>query len=469
MKLLKNYLIKLSLPLCIFLFFLVFNTQSFAQFQIRHYAPSSIYEWPRSLDALKNEGYVITGGTLLGTWHPFIMMTDKNGEEIWNYTYNLSGWDEHFKDIVTAHWSNNKLFAAVGIADGTNNTLGSFDIYFLLIDKLGAPIASKRIGTPDGEYANHIISITHPEFKNCFVITGKAMTNGSTNAFAAIVSDTGNLYTGRTLDFKENQKAKWIEYTKDGGFIIVGENDPFDYNKGAVFILKLDPFLNVKWHIIYDIQPQSGFSQDIAYSVKEDASGYLTIAGTMRVNNGGNIYYPFLLKLDKNGKLLWAKKYEFIGYGQAKAYSHLAQAINGEIEYVINGETGSSMEPFILKTDKDGEVIWTKTYPSSNPMIFRRGERLIENKDKKGYAFTGRTFGYWIEGSGYTGYDINLIETDMKGETYITCEQEVKVIAKEVEIHDNKTEYTGHIKMTEMTELPAQVPLDVKPYYCKDE
>lgn len=63
MKSLNHYKIKIAYPFFFILFFIVFNTQSFAQFQIRHYAPSSIYEWPCSLDAME-KGYVIAGNVL---------------------------------------------------------------------------------------------------------------------------------------------------------------------------------------------------------------------------------------------------------------------------------------------------------------------------------------------------------------------------------------------------------------------
>src|SRR5688572_28358761 len=53
-----------------------------------------------------------------------------------------------------------------------------------------------------------------------------------------------------------NQDTEWIEPAKDGGFIVTGVTQAYhecDEDNGNIFVLGLDPMLNVLWCRTYDI------------------------------------------------------------------------------------------------------------------------------------------------------------------------------------------------------------------------
>lgn len=101
---------------------------------------------------------------------------------------------------------------------------------------------------------------------------------------------------------------------------------------------------------------------DEGYVVQETTDGGYVIAGATNVAVGG-MNDVYLLKTDVNGDTLWTKT--FGGTGFHGAYS-IRQTTDGG--YIIAAWTGSfsNSDIFLIKTDVNGDSVWTKSFGGTN-------------------------------------------------------------------------------------------------------
>uniref|UniRef100_A0A7V0Z5N3 PKD domain-containing protein n=1 Tax=candidate division WOR-3 bacterium TaxID=2052148 RepID=A0A7V0Z5N3_UNCW3 len=187
-----------------------------------------------------------------------------------------------------------------------------------------------------------------------------------------------------------------LQKSPDNSYVVVGSTNSYGAGGNDVYLIKIDTLGNSVWEKTY-----GGSGDDAGYSVKCTSDGGYIIAGTTKSfgDEDGDIY---LLKIDNSGNLLWQKVY---GDSSVEYGYDLAITENG---YVITGMTGSSGaglgDVWLLKTDFNGDTIWTKTIGNAE---LDCGNSIQVTKDN-GYIITGYTF---ASGNG----DVYLIKTDANG------------------------------------------------------
>ncbi|MCD6501483.1 hypothetical protein J7L01_02690, partial [bacterium] len=156
-----------------------------------------------------------------------------------------------------------------------------------------------------------------------------------------------------------------------------------------------------------------GSSNDDGRSVAQTTDGGYIVAGvTGSFGVGG--YDVYLVKTDAEGDTIWTCTYG--GSEDDYGYS-VAQTIDGG--YIVTGKTNSFgtgtptyNNVYLIKTNSLGDTLWTRTYGGSYEDI---GYSVAQTSD----------FGFII--SGYTnsfrlGYeDVYLIKTNSSGDTLWTC------------------------------------------------
>jgi len=184
----------------------------------------------------------------------------------------------------------------------------------------------------------------------------------------------------------------YAQQTSDGGIIAVGQAfGSFNYDFYAV---RTDVNGDTLWTKRYD-----GMAHDYARSVQQTSDGGFVISGTT-AGFGAGSWDVFLIKTDANGDTLWSKTYG--GTGTDEGYSVQQTADGG---YIMAGYTTSfgsgGSDIYVIKTDANGDTLWTKVYGGTNS----DRAKFVRQTDDGGYVITGYTYS-----SGAGSGDVFLIK-----------------------------------------------------------
>ena len=142
---------------------------------------------------------------------------------------------------------------------------------------------------------------------------------------------------------------------------------------------------------------------DWGYSVKETPDGGFIIVGSTASFGAGD-QDVWLLKTDEFGDTLWTKTFG----GDSVDIGKCVQITN-DGGFIIVGSTKSfgagSEDVWLIKTDPDGNTLWTKTYGDS---LYAWGNYVIQTSDS-GFALVG--------GVGWSGWSCWFIKTDSAGDS----------------------------------------------------
>ncbi|MCH7536144.1 MAG: T9SS type A sorting domain-containing protein, partial [Bacteroidetes bacterium] len=162
------------------------------------------------------------------------------------------------------------------------------------------------------------------------------------------------------------------------------------------YLVKTDSAGNVVWAKTF----YGGKQYDaVGMSVQQTVDSGYVVGGYVRFSNN-DLTAAYLIKTDKNGDSLWAKTYDGALYDNAFS---VQQTNDGG--YIVAGQTksfGAGMnDAWLIKTDANGDTLWTKTYGRSGNDVARSVQQTTDG----GYIITGQT----------DGYGVWLIKTDSMG------------------------------------------------------
>jgi hypothetical protein len=191
-----------------------------------------------------------------------------------------------------------------------------------------------------------------------------------------------------------------VQQTDDEGYIIVGSIAPFSSDSSDVWLIKTDAAGDTLWTNTF-----GGIDDDRGFSVQQTVDGGYIIAGSTKSFGTGSADI-WLIKTNADGDTLWTKTY---GGSDYDFCSSVQQTIDGG--YILTGSLCYSLSTrdidlWLIKTDAAGKVVWSKTFGGS---VDAYGNSVQQTMDK-GFIITGRCYF-----PGNRGYDLWLIKTDTTG------------------------------------------------------
>ena len=117
--------------------------------------------------------------------------------------------------------------------------------------------------------------------------------------------------------------------------------------------------------------------------------------------------HAFILKTDRNGNVIWGKAYEM---GIISAVTNMEKMENG---YMVSGTWGNLerlMDIFMMKVSEDGKVIWAKGYGDGTENEVYGGLKRING----GYVLTGIT--NQMDGGGEIPPDVVIFKVNEDGD-----------------------------------------------------
>ncbi len=349
------------------------------------------YEEGSSVRQTSDGGYIIVGWTRsfgAGEDDIYLIKTDADGDILWTKTFGT--------DSVEHGHSVQQTDDGGYIIVGETKINGNYDVYLIKTDADGGAIWTKiyqRAGTDEGysvqqtSDGGYIIAgntSSGPSFFNMFFI--KTDANGDT-----IWTKT---YGGGFLRYCYSVQ----QTIPDGGYIATGIAQSMG-ECPKVCLIKLDTEGGNTWTKFYGTADY----YDVAYSVQQTSdTGYIISGYTQSTEFDYDVY---LIKTDSLGNLLWSKVYG--GIADEEGHS-VRQTSDGG--YIIAGYTKSfgsgSKDVYLIKTDADGDTLWTKTVGGSS------GDEAnsVQQTTDGGYIIAGTTSSF-----GFRGSDIYLIKTEPDG------------------------------------------------------
>jgi len=201
-----------------------------------------------------------------------------------------------------------------------------------------------------------------------------------------------------------NETGRMVQETTDGGYVVFG-NVSSPAGGSDVWLVKTDVQGDTQWTKTY-----GGQAPEYCYSGQQTSDGGYIIAGTTESFGEGNTDI-WLVKTDAVGDTQWTKTYGGTGYDEA--YS-IQQTDDGG--YIVtgthdgfNGNWDGDM--WLLKTDSDGDTLWTKTWAAVQPDMTDKGNCVSQTLDG------GYIIACYADFSSATYDGIVVMKTDNKGDT----------------------------------------------------
>jgi hypothetical protein len=159
------------------------------------------------------------------------------------------------------------------------------------------------------------------------------------------------LYSGNSFD-----KGEDIIETMDSAYMVAGSSGSWGKNSQA-FLMKIDSLGNYVWSQAYG----GAESEEVVTVLERPGSGFY-LAGMSNSFSQGN-FDAMLIKTDVNGNQEWMKTYE------SSAWERINDAVMTKDTGIVmvgyrQALLGINSDILLLRLNKDGDTLWTKTIGS---------------------------------------------------------------------------------------------------------
>ncbi len=319
--------------------------------------------------------------------YAYLVKTDSNGSKLWAKSYQGYAGDELHMVIEN---SNHNL-----VMCGTTTAAPNHRCFYLQkTDPNGTIQWSKGIGlnaSSDQVFGEAVQQMSD----GGYLVTGSATNpaNLFKGLFIGKTDSSGNPIWGKRLGgtVSDDELTELIP-TSDGGFLASGI---YNYSN-QIPLIKLDSQGNIQWKKVLEANGTT-----ITHSIRQTNDGGYIICGSTVLST----HKVFLCKTDSSGNFQWVKAY---GGTVNPDYGFDAIQTN-DGGFIIAGYTlyfanTSLQDVYLLKTDADGTLAWSKTFGSTGMDI---GKFVAQTSD--GYFISG------VTDQGTNDVDFFILKTDTGG------------------------------------------------------
>lgn len=241
-----------------------------------------------------------------------------------------------------------------------SNAVGGRDALIFESDSNGTPTWSTTFGGNSNESIVGIALLPDAGY----AVTGRTNSYGysDTDLFFARIDAQGGVTHFKTYGGYYEDRSMGIIPTQDGQFLIFGATRNGTISGGTVqdvLLLKVSQFGDVIWSRAY-----GGIISEVAYSAKETAEGdFIVFAYGDSFENQQVSTDMYILKINKNGDIIWTTCYGGAGYEMITASSAGYIAPTGDF-YVMGATTSygaGDYDQILMKFNSQGVLQWTRT------------------------------------------------------------------------------------------------------------
>ena len=302
---------------------------------------------PYTIERTADHGYIIAGATDsfgAGGEDLFVAKLQADWSLEWARAIGGPGRDSGFKAVQTE----DKGYLVVATTDSFGAGLN--DAMLVKLDERGALVFARTIGTPKADGATSLIKTAD----GGYAIGGHSSASGNANTWVVKLSRDYAVEWARSIGGPGNEGMNWdgLRQTGDGGYLYASGTTSFGAGGarlGDFLAVRLKPDGDLDWATVL-----GGEGDDAGWTMNETADGYIA-GGVFKKGveiDAGDI---LLTKLDRDGRLLWART--FNGYGVGLDEIEEIKPIGDG--YLLVGVVESrerKTDFFVGKVDKDGFI-----------------------------------------------------------------------------------------------------------------
>jgi len=371
------------------------STLVFAQTTFQKVFGGTSEEFGHPVEQTNDGGYIVAGQTNsfgAGAYDAYLIKTDANGDTLWTRTYGGGGDD--YSSAVEQTTDGGYIVAGDTYSFGA----GSNDVYLIKTNSSGDTLWTKTYGGAGMDFGLAVEQTND----GGYIVAGRTESFGAGNIDVYLIKTDANgdtLWT-RTYGGGSNDWVYAVKQTTDWGYIVAGQTNSFGAGAYDAYLIKTDSIGDTLWTKTYG----GGVDNDYGKAVEQTNDGGYIVAGYTKSFGAGN-YDAYLIKTNSNGDTLWTRTYGGIKWDEVGA---VQQTTDGG--YIVTGQTqsfGAGLnDVYLIKTDSNGDTLWTKTYGGGS----NDWGREIEQTTDGGYIVMGSTQSF---GAGV--YNMYLIKTDANG------------------------------------------------------
>lgn len=191
------------------------------------------------------------------------------------------------------------------------------------------------------------------------------------------------------------------QITAEGGYIATGSTRAYGAGSNDFFLLKLNPLGVTEW-----LKTYGSNGNESAYDIRQTYDGGYIISGTTYGFGVGAEFY--VVKTDSNGDTLWTR-----AYGSTNDETGFSVEQTLDSGFIFCGQTQISLynkDIFFYKTDKSGNLQWSKTFGGINDDVSYSIKKTKDNN----FIIIGATMSFGPE---LVGENLLLIKINNNGDT----------------------------------------------------
>lgn len=364
------------------------------------------------MDTLKVKGNLISMGlqnqSVIENNAPITVMNGSVQLQNCLISSYLNGWSKTINGTANeadiAYSIVHTLDGGYAVAGSMSISNGSWDVLVLKLDAAGNQSWVKTFnGTANNsDLAYSIIQTTD----GGYAVSGYTYNGVNTEVLVLKLDASGNQSWAKTFNNTENSndRANSIVQTIDGGYVLTGYTyNNNNNNNDDVLVIKLDSAGNQSW--VKTFNGTAVYGGDRAYNIIQTTDGGYGVAGY--TYNGSNSD-AWIIKLNANGTLSWAKSFSASANSYDNAYSIVQTTDEG---YAVAGYTRNSdsdrSDAWVIKLNANGNQSWSKTFNGTGNSIDDPNS-IVQTMDG-GYAVAGYT------GNNSGNVDARVIKLDANG------------------------------------------------------
>ena len=324
------------------------------------------------LNIIETNGRFIAQGTNFkdGVRQSHTVNIDSEGNLLNDYSvFDVNVGYESFAMIKL---DNGNIVSAGSLCDYNEPSPGYCDFYFARHNGIGDTLFTKVYERKDTSDLVLDMVQTRPNKIMLIGWTYDDTTNADADLLFITVDTLGNevnrvVFGGGGTDYVN----AGLTVDSMGSVVMVGYTKSFpSINGGRSWVLKTDSIGNVLWHRTY-----SGIGGSTANGIRADLLPDKNV-----IISGGRSGNGYLQKIDTAGNEIWIKEYNVVG---GQGLWGVVGLEDGTIVScgVTDDGNGGSQAGWLIKTDENGDTLWTRTYDSSNLVDFLRNMIVLPNGD----------------------------------------------------------------------------------------